>query len=346
MHTLTRNPFSWAVLGPGAIAHRFAEAVQGTPGARIGAVWGRNADSAAAYLRRWPGAAGPVAAVVVAELDDLLGDERIDAVYIATPHDSHAALARACLEAGKPVLCEKPLTPAAATTQTLIDLSRSRGVFLMEALWTRLLPLYAQIRRWLQDGCIGEPLEVESSFCFLRPYDPASRLFDARRAGGTLLDIGIYNLAVTRWVLEAAQGLCPEPLKVQATGRLAPSGVDQHVEAQLVFPGGVVSRFTCAFDRASDNALRVVGTGGEIEVARDFWQASTARLLRPGQPGEQVHLPWRVNGFEYEIEACMRCIGAGQIESPAMPHLESLALARWLDELRRQMGVRYPFESP
>ncbi len=265
-------------------------------------------------------------------------------MYIASPHDSHADFASACLDAGKPVLCEKPLTPTLAQTRRLVAQSTGQRVFLMEALWTRFLPLYAQVAHWLQAGAIGELRSIHSSFCFQVPYQAHSRLFDPRRAGGCLLDIGIYNLAVTRWALAAAWGHCPEPSSLQASGQLAPSGVDQHVQARLGFPGGVEASFTCAFDQASDNALRIGGTEGEIRVPRNFWEATAAELLQPGRPSQTAQAPWRVNGFEYEIEAAMQAIRGGLIECPRMPHAESLALSGWLDALRREVGVRYPFE--
>jgi predicted dehydrogenase len=268
----------------------------------------------------------------------------VDAVYIATPHDSHAALTLACLDAGKPVLCEKPLTPTAAQTRAVTARAQARGVTLVEALWTAYLPLYMQIKQWLQEGEIGELRVIESSFCFDVPYQPESRLFDPQRAGGALLDIGIYNLAVTRLAMAAAFGHCPEPTTLQAHGLRTRSGVDQCVQGLLHFPTGSSARFICAFDRRSANACRLRGSRGEILVPQDFWQATRATLRRPGRPPLTVERPWAVNGFEYEVADTMHCVRTGRLQSAVMPHAESLALVRWLDALRRHMGVRYPFE--
>ena len=116
------------------------------------------------------------------------------------------------------MLCEKPLVPTLAVARELVALARERQVFMMEALWTRFLPIYAQVRRWLSTGAIGKVQAIQSSFCFAVPYDPGSRLFNAALAGGTLLDIGIYNVAMTRWVLECALGACPEPVSLRAEG--------------------------------------------------------------------------------------------------------------------------------
>lgn len=335
--------FAWALIGPGNIAHRFADAVHRLPGTWLRSVHGRDAARASAFAQHWCRDGQP-APSVAPSLQALLADERIDGVYIATPHASHADCIRACLEAGKPVLCEKPLVTHLAAAQALTALAHERGVFLMEALWTRFLPAYAAVRQWLASGAIGAVQSIQSSFCFAAPIDPRSRIFAPELAGGALLDIGIYNVAITRWVLESQRGSCPAPDRIGAQAVLAPTGVDQRVAATLNFEGGVVSQFVCAVDGHADNALRIHGERGHIELPHHFWEATEARLCRPGQAPEVVHAPFRINGFEGQIEEAMRCVRSGLIESPQMPHAESLAIVACLDELRRAVGVRYPFE--
>lgn len=331
--------FRWAVIGPGRIANRFAEAVRALPGASISRVHARNPAKAAEFAARW----APTA-VASSSLDELLNDPAVDAVYIATPHAQHGEAIRACLLAGKPVLCEKPLVPSLAQAEPLLALSKQRGVFLMEALWTRFLPAYEQLAQWLREGAIGELRGIQSSFCFAAPYDPTTRLFAPELAGGSLLDIGIYNLAATRFILEQAWGACPEPERIDAQARLAPTGVDQQISASLHFDG-LVSQFICSFDAVSPNALHLLGTQGRISLPQSFSQATVLELQRGAGPVERVEAPFRINGFEGEIEEAMACIRAGQFESPRMPHAETRALLRWMDRLRAQVGVRYPFES-
>jgi predicted dehydrogenase len=340
--TTASTDFAWALIGPGRIAHRFAEALAGLPGTHLRSVHGRDPAKVAAFAAQWARAERP-AVRVETDLQALLHDPQVDAVYIATPHASHAGLVRQCLQAGKPVLCEKPLVPTLAQAQELVALAQTRQVFLMEALWTRLLPVYAGVRRWLDSGAIGPVRAIQSSFCFAAPYDPASRLFDPALAGGALLDIGIYNLALTRWVLETAPGLCPEPTDVQVSGVLARSGVDQRVAAMFSFPGGVVSQFVCAFDTTADNTLRIMGEQGSITVPGGFWGASEAVLAVAGQAPQTLHAPLRINGFEEEIEEAMRGVRAGAIESTRIPHAETLALMRWIEGLLKRLGVCYPF---
>jgi predicted dehydrogenase len=313
-------------------------------GSEFRAVHGRDPVRATEFALACAGSSGAPPPRVDANADDLLGDSGIDAVYVATPHAHHGEWVRRCLEAGKPVLCEKPLVPNEAQGQALVQLARTRQVFLMEAVWTRFLPAYAVAGEWLRGGAIGELRAIQSSFCFPAPFEPRSRLFDPALAGGALLDIGIYNLTVTRWALQAMSGTCPEPRSIHATGVLAPTGVDQRVAATLSFADGLVSQFICGLDGCAANTLVIHGERGVIELPARFWEVTEARLQRTGEPAHRVQAPFQVNGFEYEIAEAQRCVRAGLVESATMPHAETLATLRWMDEIRRQLGVRYPFE--
>ena len=342
---MTSN-FAWALVGPGAIAHRFAEAVNQLPHTYLHTVVGRSLSRAQAFATAWTpdGAPKPQA---TDDLATALGNPAIDAIYIATPHAQHGDLVRQCLLAGKAVLCEKPLVPTAHQAQALIALAHTQGVFLMEALWSRFLPIYDVVGGWLQSGAIGDVHAVQSSFCFQADYDPQSRLFNPALAGGSLLDIGIYNLALSRWVLQHSPGgggLCPEPVQLQTHGVLSPSGVDQRLSAMLAFPGGVSIQFVCGFDATSANSLHILGAQGAIVLPNNFWEATEATLLRHGHPSQTQQAAFRINGFEGEIEEVMRCVRAGLLQSPRMPHAETLALITWMDALRAQLGVCYPFD--
>lgn len=338
------NSFAWGLVGPGRIAHAFAEAVQRTPGQHLAAVQGRDAARAEAFARRWT-ADGRPAPRAGTDLAALLADPAIDAVYIATPHAQHAEAITAALHAGKPVLCEKPLVATAAQAARVVALARERGVFLMEALWTRFLPLYGALRG-VVDGAdgIGPVRAVQASFAYPTRFDPDDRQWNPAAGGGALLDIGIYPLAMTRWALEPAPGACPAVLRSEVTGLLAPTGVDQRVQATLHVEGGAVGQFVCALDHAADNTLRILGARGAITVDEPFWGATRARISRPGQGAQTLHEPFEVNGFEYQVREAARCVRAGLAECPGMPLAESLALASWLDAARRAVGVRYPFD--
>ena len=331
------NIFRWGVIGPGGIANRFAGALAAVPGARLAAVFARDAAKGQAYAEQWR--AGSEPARVTTALPDLLADPSIDAVYIATPHSNHGEYIRAALLAGKPVLCEKPLVTSRDEGQVLVDLARERGVFLMEALWTRFLPAYELAGDWLRSGAIGELRAMQSSFCFSSVYDPLHRQWNPALAGGSLWDIGIYNLAVTRWVLQQMNdGVCPEPLQIDVQAKMAPTGVDAAVNVTLHFPGGVTSQFRCGFDAASVNAFEALGSKAGLRFPLDFWQAESVELVTRKTPAERVAAPFVVNGFEGEIAEAQACIRAGLVESPRMPHAETLALLGWMDAIR----ARFP----
>lgn len=328
------STFRWGVIGPGGIAHRFAGALPAVPGARLSWVFAREAAKGQAYAAQWQ-RDGEAPARVTTVLDELLHSDEVDAVYIATPHSHHGEYVRAALLAGKPVLCEKPLVTTQAEGQALVALARSRGVFLMEALWTRFLPAYDLAARLLQAGAIGELRAMQSSFCFASEYRPEHRQWNPALAGGALWDIGIYNLAVTRWVLQQMHGgLCPEPQALDVQATLAPTGVDAAVHVTLHFPGGVTSQFRCGFDANSVNAFEALGSKAALRFPMDFWQAEAVELVTRHVPPERMAAPFAVNGFEGEIAEAQACIRAGAVESPRMPHAESLALLGWMDAIR------------
>lgn len=332
-----KQTFRWGVIGPGGIANRFAAALAAVPGARLAAVYARDAAKGQAYATQW--AQGGTPARVTTELADLLADPALDAVYIATPHSHHGEYIRAALLAGKPVLCEKPLVTTQAEGRALVALARERGVFLMEALWTRFLPAYELAGRLLREGAIGELRAMQSSFCFASPYDPTHRNWNPALAGGSLWDIGIYNLAVTRWVLQQMNGgVCPEPVALDVQATMAPTGVDAAVTATLHFPGGVTSQFRCGFDAASVNAFEAIGSRAGLRFPVDFWGAEAVELVTRKTPAERFDAPFVLNGFEGEIAEAQACIRAGQVESPRMPHAETLALLGWMDAIR----ARFP----
>ncbi len=336
-------PVRWAIVGPGRIAHAFAKALSSLPNGQLTWVQGRDAARTQAFATQYS-VPSQGAVQVTQDLATLLAQADVDAVYVATPHSAHAQAVAACLRAGKAVLCEKPLVPNHAQGAALVALARQHNSFLMEALWTRFLPIYVQVGAWLRDGTIGTLHGVQSSFCFATAYDANSRLFDPALAGGALLDLGVYNLSMTRWVLQQALGACPEPVDVQVQGRLAPTGVDQRVAGTLVFDAGLVAQFMCGFDSQSDNRLSIQGALGHIRVGPNFSRATQAVLTRHGHEPVALNAPLAVNGFEGEIAETIRCLRAGLIESPQMRHADSVATRGWMDKARAQLGVRYPFE--
>lgn len=328
---MAKKEIRWGVLGPGKIADRFARCVAVVDGARIHAVASRSPERGMKFAKKYK------VPSVYTSYQDLAADPEIDVIYIATPHNFHYQNTRLCLEAGKHVLCEKPLTVNAAESERLFLLAKEKNLFLMEAMWTYFLPIYAVVRQWLDSGKIGEITLMTSSFGFKPARNEEGRLFNLELAGGTLLDIGIYNLAVSRWVVQQ------EVKSFTILGRVGTTGVDELVTGSLEFASGAISQFSCTFLSKTVNDFIIYGTEGRIHIHPDFWGPTKATLLT--KTGEKtVEKPFRATGFEYEIEEVGRCLQAGLLESPVMPHALTLASMRLMDAIRAELGVVYPQE--
>ncbi len=320
----------WGIIGPGRIAEKFAKDLTVVPDAKLYAVASQSGSRQLADSFRVPS--------FYDNYQALAADPAVAAIYIATPHNSHYQNARLCLEAGKPVMVEKPLTVNAAQAEELVSLAQAKGVFLMEALWTRFLPAFRRVRGWLEAEEIGEVLMMRSSFNARMAFDAGGRHYDPDLAGGSLLDLGIYSLAVSQSVMQA------NPTSIQAQAVVGSTGVDECLAVNLQYASGAISQFSTMFRGHSANGMEVFGTRGKISIESWFFKAESAHLERYGRQPERFRGKFRRGGFEYQIEEAGRRIRAGEIESPLMSHTDSLANLRVMDEIRRQIGVRYPFE--
>jgi len=328
---MSASPFRWGVLGPGRIAHRFAQALEDVDGAELQAVASRSAERAQDFAQKY----GARAAYDSDEA--LAADPAVDAIYVATPHRFHYSQTRLCLEAGKPVLCEKPFTVNATQAADLIRLAQAKGLFLMEALWSRYLPIYNQVRTWLDGGEIGEIKLVTSTFCFQPERDPSDRKFNHELAGGALLDLGVYNVSLSQWAIGG------NPSGIRALAQLGDTGVDELTAVTMAYPGNVASQFTCSLLFDAVNDLTIYGTKGHVRIHPKFWEATKATLAVGGKEIPAA-LPFRRNGFEYQIEEAMRCVRGGRGESEGMPLAGTLANMRTMDQIRGQISLRYSFE--
>ncbi|MEJ5197316.1 MAG: Gfo/Idh/MocA family oxidoreductase [Anaerolineae bacterium] len=317
----------WGILGAGRIANRFAAEAQQVPGARLVAVGARDLPRAREFAAR------NNIERVYGSYAELVADPTVDAIYVATLHPWHCEHTLLALDAGKAVLCEKPFAVNAAQAQQMIEKARARRLFLMEAMWTRFNPITVQVRQWLAEGRIGEPRMVTIDFGFRAPWDPQSRILNAHLAGGALLDVGVYVLAYASMVFG-------RPAEIRAAAHIGETGVDEQTAMILKYADGRLASLTCAVRTATPQSARIDGTEGAIEIPT-FWRAETARLIRPQQ---EPIIATGDHGFRYEIAEVMACLAAGRTESPNMPLAETLAIAETMDEVRRQIGLRYPFE--
>ncbi|GAA3937758.1 Gfo/Idh/MocA family oxidoreductase [Actinomadura viridis] len=310
----------WGILGTGGIAEVFTADLLRLEGHEVVAVGSRSTATAAAFADRHGigRAHGSYAA--------LAADPEVDVVYVATPHPVHFEPARLCVEAGRAVLVEKPLTTSAAEAARLADLAREHGVFVMEAMWTRFSPLIRRLHSLVGEGAIGDVSAIFADFSIAPPFDPAHRLWAAELAGGALLDLGCYVLSIT-WPL-----LGP-PDTVQATAAPAPTGVDANTGILLGYRAGAVALLHCGLMGESPHTATIVGTKGRIELAAPFYRPEAMTLVRQGGERETFSVDLAGNGYTYQAEEVARCLRLGLTESPLLPLDESVAVLRVIDEI-------------
>ncbi|HHX64344.1 MAG TPA: Gfo/Idh/MocA family oxidoreductase, partial [Chloroflexi bacterium] len=264
----------------------------------------------------------------------LADDPDVDAIYVCTPHSFHAKHARLCLERGKPVLCEKPMAVNARQVQEMIDTARRQGVFLMEAMWVRFTPVTRTVLGWLKEGCIGEPRLLSGHYGFRTEVNPRSRLFDPALAGGSLLDMGVYGVST------AAMVFGPSPVEISAEAHVGKTGVDEQVAMLLRYPNGELAMLSSAIRTRLNQPVWIHGTHGAISMEQmGGMQSATLRVdgEDPITVEDEAH-------FGFEIAEAISCIREERIESEIWPPECTLATHRIMDEVRRQIGVRYPVE--
>lgn len=329
-------PLRWAVVSPGHIATQFTETLERATASRAVAVTSRSAERADAFA----GAHGLDAAFV--SLPHMLAAGGFDAVYIASPHSAHHEMARTVLEAGFPVLLEKAFTMTADEARDLVSLARERGLFLMEALWSRFLPRFDVVRSVLAAGMLGEIVSLRATHGQHFPFDPSHRLHAPELGGGALLDLGVYPVSFAQMVLGDLAGLT-------ASGTLTPAGVDETVHvlaSSAAHPRARASLVTTLAARAGNDA-EILGTEGRLvlegmffapgEVRVEMHDGRTASLPDPTSiPGSSVGAE---DGLAYEAAEAARRITAGDLESPLMTWHDTIAVMEALDAARAQVSA-------
>ena len=334
-------PFRWAVLGPGSIARRFASQLPSSQDGVLVAVGSSSAERARAFADEFP-LQDPA---LIGDYAQVLASDEVDAVYISTVHTGHAELAAQALEAGKHVLCEKPMTPNAGTTMALIDLAARSGRVLLEAYMYRFHPQTARVLELVADGAIGEITHVDASFAF-DTGGRSGRLFDLETAGGGILDVGCYPMSFARFVAGAAQGRpVVEPATVAGSGTLGATGVDEWATAELTFPGGMTASLRTGVRLADPQTATITGSRGVIRLS-DPWglgEGTAIELDVVGEQPQRIEVP-AAAPYALEADALARAAREGA-EVPELTGENSLGQARALDEWREQIGLRYPFEA-
>ena len=321
----------WGILATGWIAEQLAEAINEQPDAVLLAVGSRSQESADKFgdkwhiPRRYP------------TYEALAADPDVDVIYIATPHNLHDENMKLCLNAGKHVLCEKPLTVNAAQAQACMALAKEKGLFLMEAMWMKFMPAIRQMQKWVQNGRIGSIHLVQANFAFNIPFDPKGRLYDPELAGGALLDMGVYPATLVHLVLG-------KPDRILSAAQLGETGVDELNTSIWQYDQGAqaVLLSTQRLERPCD--AFITGSKGYIKLHENFWHCRTVTIKESGSKPEVVQIPYEGNGYGYQVREVHDCLRAGKLESEIVTHADTLEIMTLLDEMRAQWPLVYPGE--
>ncbi|WP_394216770.1 Gfo/Idh/MocA family protein [Brachybacterium vulturis] len=323
----------WGVISPGHIADQFTATAHRATTSRIVSVVSRSARRAEEFAARHGiEASGD-------SVEQMLAQGGLDAVYIASPHAQHHALARPVLEAGIPVLVEKAFTLNTAQARELLELAHERGVFAMEAMWARFLPQYDVLRQLLAEGMLGEVVEVAADHGQSFPVDPRHRMYAPELGGGALLDLGVYPVSFAQMVLGSLGELA-------VRGELTETGVDAYVGLLARGELGGRARLSATLRARTPTEAVVSGTRGSARLSGPFFAPGTLTVsLLDGRSATFEHPGDRGDGMAYEIAEAARRITAGDRESPLMSWKDTLDVMGTMDAMRAELGVVYPGEE-
>ena len=322
----------WGILGPGRIAKRFAQEIPAYTRSRIIAVGSRDSRRAERFVQE--NLNQEVRAY--GSYEDLVADRDVDAIYVSTPHSEHMDNALLALRAGKPVLVEKAFALNAHQARTVFEEAGKRGLFAMEAMWSRFLPHYTSMRQILESGDLGQVKSIVGCHTQALNMDPVWRMMNPALGGGALLDLGIYPLSLIHW-------LWGVPDRIRATGVLTSTGVDLRENITLWY-GDRLAMAYADMGAAGKNSLQIVGEAGCLEIPDWFYTPQDLVLELTGV--EPRVIPGKVEGgFQYEAAEVARCLAAGRTESSVMPWESTVEVLEITDEVRSQLGVKYPNED-
>ncbi len=322
---------NFAIMATGNIAHHMAKAVTGIPGVRKYAAASRDSGRAQAFAAQWG------FEKAYGSYEEMLQDPAVELVYVASPHSHHYEHAKLCLMHGKHVLLEKAFTVNAAQARELVELAREKKLLLAEAIWTRYMPSRKMIDDLVESGVIGSVTSLTANLGYV--LRGKERLERPELAGGALLDLGVYPINFALMVFHE------EVERVTSTAVLSPEGVDWVNSITLTFRGGRTAVLHSTMLALTDRQGVISGEKGYIEVQNinnceeirvfDLERKMTARYVVPEQ----------INGYEYEVIACMKALENGAAECREMPHSETLRVMELMDTIRKQWGMRYPGEA-
>ena len=324
---MTEGQLRWGLLGTGLIAAAFATDLALSDSGVVAAVGSRSQESADRFAKAHR------VSRAHASYEALVSDPEVDIVYVATPHPMHRDNALLALEAGKPVLVEKPFTMNAKEAREVVTVARERRLFAMEAMWTRFLPHIAVVREWLAQGTLGEIVTVSADHGQWFAEDPEFRLFAPALGGGALLDLGIYPVSFASMVLGS-------PTEIVAISDPAFTGVDAQTSMLFSYASGAQAVLTCTLRAKSPTRAAIVGTDARIEIDGAFYAPASVSLIpRDGEP-TVVRSEHQGRGLRHQADEVARRLAAGELESPLMSLDETVAIMETMDAVRARAGAR------
>ncbi|KAF2097601.1 NAD(P)-binding protein [Rhizodiscina lignyota] len=361
------KPLRWGILATGGIAETFAKDLLRDPSTRgvsdvnhvvQAAASSTSADRAKAFLKE---VGAPSSAKAYGSYKELVSDPDVDIIYVATPHSHHYQNTRLCLEAGKNVLLEKSFTTNAEQAKVLVDLARQKGLFLMEAQWTRYFPLAINIRKLAAEGTLGDIKRMYADNAFgddvEKKFDVKHRMVNPDLAGGALLDLGIYSIL---WIFQLLYHIQPKDKRVKpkVSSIITPeprTGADECTTIIMQFATGAHGIATTGLRVGSDPdgkhsagpSIKIQGTKGELQIFPPAYRPTQYRIIP--NVAQNSTLEYKEvtedipgHGMFWEADECYRCIRDGKKESDTIPLEETLVMMEVMDEVRKQNGLVYP----
>lgn len=324
----------WGILGCGKIARKFASDLQLLNNASLEAVASRDGENAAAFAKDFNATKSYGGYTAFLESPD------IDVVYVATPHGLHYEHVMLCLQYGKAVLCEKAFALNTQQAKAMIAKARERKVFLMEALWSKFIPSYKKLMTLKQEGALGNIQSVLINFGFIPQPPVSNRLFDPALGGGTLLDIGIYNVFYALSVLG-------KPDSIEASMTPAPTGIDEQCAILFKYNNGAFAQLISSYSSYLATEADFNGDKGRVRLTHRFYTPDAALEFYPDRADSRQILELEKSagfGYHYEAAHVGECLRQGLTESPVMTHADTILLMETMDEIRRKAGIKYPVD--
>lgn len=324
---------NWGIMATGGIAHTFAKALVNTKGSKLAAAASRSIDKAKAFAGEFG------AERFYGSYEELAKDPEIDIIYIATPMHSHYKDMLLCLENGKNVLCEKTITLNAAQFEACMKLAEKKNLFLMEAMWMKTLPIFKAVKAAVNDGKIGGIRLIKADFTSVCEYNKEGRIFNPALGGGSLFDLGVYNLAL------ATSFLGTKPDFIETAAYIGETNVDYAAHITLKYQNAAAVLLS-ALDMPSNSDAHIIGTLGRIELGNYYFCSDTATIYDINNNIiEKIHLPFDINGYENEIIEVNDCLRNGKKQSDIIPLSDSLDIMKIMDYCRKEWGLSFPNEE-